>query len=77
MVQQWLYVILIGVELMTMESLDGTLYLIKAQNQSVVARMLTPTFMSISGGLRIFYNIDQKLLVNLIPKALYDRNIRL
>lgn len=69
MVQQWLYVILIGVELMTMESLDGTLYLIKAQNQSVVARMLTPTFMSISGGLRIFYNIDQKLLVNLIPKG--------
>lgn len=69
MVQQWLYVILIGVELMTVESLDGTLYLIKAQNQSVVARMLTPTFMSISGGLRIFYNIDQKLLVNLIPKG--------
>ena len=69
MVQQWLYVILIGVELMTMESLDGTLYLIKAQNQSVVARMLTPTCMSISGGLRIFYNIDQKLLVNLIPKG--------
>ena len=69
MVQQWLYVILIGVELMTVESLDGTLDLIKAQNQSVVARMLTPTFMSISGGLRIFYNIDQKLLVNLIPKG--------
>ena len=69
MVQQWLYVILIGVELMTVESLDGTLYLIKAQNQSGVARMLTPTFMSISGGLRIFYNIDQKLLVNLIPKG--------